>query len=146
MCQAMLDSTPAHPLSTRFYIISDFFYKTKFNSYFENYRLKNNIEESFKILSGFVEVEPFYVYRPEHIKAHFTICVLSYLLDITILNKIRNSDEIDNMDLHNIYHTLRKCKQDNIQLNERTIVSRLTQVTKKQKKILEILGSVDILS
>lgn len=124
----------------------DFFYKTKFNSYFEIYRLKNNIEESFRILSSFVEIEPFYVYRPEHIKAHFTICVLSYLLDITILNKIRNSDEIDNMDLHNIYHTLRKCKQDNIQLDDRTIVSRLTQLTKKQKKILEILDCTYVVS
>ena len=75
----------------------EFFNKTRFNSYFDIFRLKNNIEDSFKILSSIVEVEPYYVYRAEHIKAHFTICVLSYLLDITILNKIRNNDEIDNI-------------------------------------------------
>ena len=108
--------------------------------------MKNNIEESFKILSDFVGVEPFYVYRTEHIKAHFTICVLSYLLDITILNKIRNSDEIDNMDLHTIYHALRKCKQDIIQLDERTVVSKLTQLTEKQRKILKVLDCTYLVS
>ena len=116
-----------------------FFDRTNFDSFFEIYRLKNTIEESFKILSDFVEVEPFYVYKAEHIKAHFTICVLSYLIDTTILNKMRSSSKIDNMNLHNIFHTLRKCKQDKIQLDERTVVSQLTQVTEKQKKLLDVL-------
>ncbi len=125
---------------------NEFFSRTKFDSYFEIYRLKNNIEESFKILSNFVGIEPFYVYRTEHIKAHFTICVLSYLIDITILNKIRESDEIDNMDLHSIFYALRKCKQDNIQLDERTVVSRITQLTEKQKQILNVLDCTYLVS
>lgn len=124
----------------------EFFNRTKFNNYFEIYRLKNNIEASFRILSNFVGVEPFYVYKSEHIKAHFTICVLSYLLDITILNKIRESDRIDNMDLTNIFHVLRKCKQDIIQLDKRTMVSKTTQLTEKQKKILSILDCTYLVS
>ena len=124
----------------------EFFHKTKFNSYFEIYRLKNTIEEAFKILSNFVGIEPFYVYNTQHIKAHFTICVLSYLIDITILNKIRTSDEIDNMDLHNIFHMLKKCKQDVIQLDERKVVSKITQVTEKQREILDILDGVYLVS
>jgi len=123
-----------------------FFSKTKFNNYFEIYRLKNTIEEAFKILSNFVEIEPFYVYKTEHIQAHFTICVLSYLIDITILNKIRKSDEINNMDLHNIFHILKKCKQDTIQLDERKIVSKITQTTEMQKKLLKILGCAYLVS
>lgn len=124
----------------------EFFDKTKFNSYFEIYRLKNTIEEAFKILSNFVGIEPFYVYITKHIKAHFTICVLSYLIDITILNKIRKSDKIDNMDLHNIFHILKKCKQDIIQLDERKVVSKITRVTEKQKKLLDILDCVYLVS
>lgn len=124
----------------------EFFSKTKFNNYFEIYRLKNTIEEAFKILSNFVEIEPFYVYKTEHIQAHFTICVLSYLIDITILNKIRKSDEINNMDLHNIFHILKKCKQDTIQLDERKIVSKITQTTEMQKKLLKILGCAYLVS
>lgn len=124
----------------------EFFHKSKFNSYFEIYRLKNTIEEAFRILSDFVGIEPFYVYNTKHIQAHFTICVLSYLIDITILNKIRKSDEIDNMDLHNIFHMLKKCKQDVIQLDERKVVSKITQVTEKQKKILDILECAYLVS
>lgn len=125
---------------------TDFFHKTKFKSYFEIYRLKNKIEESFRILSNFVEVEPFYVYKTEHIKAHFTICVLSYLLDITMLNTIRNSDNLENMDLHSLFHLLSKCKQDIIQLDEKTVVAKLTQLTEKQKKILDVLNCTYLVS
>jgi transposase len=117
-----------------------FFNKANFDNFFEIYRLKNTIEESFKILSDFVEVEPFYVYKTEHIKAHFTICVLSYLIDTTILNKIRHSDNIENIDLHNVFHILRKCKQDTIQLDEKTVVSQITQLTEKQKELLDVLN------
>jgi len=110
------------------------------NSYFEVYRLKNNIEESFKILSQFVGIEPFYVYKPEHVRAHFTICVLSYLLDITILNKIRNSSEIANMSLDRIFRILKKCRQNTIQINETTTSSKITQVTREQKQLLAVFN------
>lgn len=118
----------------------EFFIQSNFTSYFEIYRLKNTIEESFKILSNFVGIEPFYVYKPEHIKAHFTICVLSYLIDITILNEVRASKKIDNMSLERIFHILKKCKQDVIQLNEGNIISNITNVNEDQKKILEVLN------
>jgi len=117
----------------------EFFKRTKSNSYFEIYRLKNIIEEAFKILSNFVGIEPFYVYKTEHIKAHFTICVLSYLLDITILNKVRESDKIENMDLHTIFHELIKCRQNVIQIDEKKSVSKITKITEEQKKILDVL-------
>ncbi len=118
----------------------DFFHTTAFESYFEIYRLKNKIEESFRILSNFVAVEPFYVYKNEHIQAHFTICVLSYLLDITMLNTMRGSENIENMDLHALFHIIRKCKQDIIQLDEKTVIAKLTQLTEQQKRILDVLN------
>ena len=117
----------------------EFFQKSGFNNFFEIYRLKNRIEESFKIISDFVEIEPFYVYKPEHVKAHFTICVLSYLIDITILNKVRNNKGFDNMSLDSIFRELRKCKQDTIQLDETKMISKITQLTETQKKILNVL-------
>lgn len=123
-----------------------FFSKTGFNNFFEIYRLKNTIEESFKIISDFVEIEPFYVYKTEHIKAHFTICVLSYLLDTTILNRIRASDKIKNMSLHRLFRILKKCKQDMMQLSEDSVVAQLTEVSDKQKKILEVLSCSHLIS
>ncbi len=123
-----------------------FFSKTNFNNFFEIYRLKNTIEESFKIISDFVEIEPFHVYKTEHIKAHFTICVLSYLLDTTILNKIRDSQKLDNMGLHSLFRILKKCKQDVIRLGKDTTVTQLTEISNSQKKILKELSCSHLIS
>lgn len=123
-----------------------FFGQTGFNSFFEIYRLKNTIEESFKIISDFVEIEPFYVYKSKHIKAHFTICVLSYLLDTTILNKIRASEKLENMDLHSLFRILKKCKQDVMQISKDTAVAQVTEVSDKQEKILKVIGCSHLIS
>lgn len=123
-----------------------FFEKSSFTSYFEIYRLKSVIEESFRILSDFVGIEPFYVYKPEHIKAHFTLCVLSYLIDITILNQVRASEKIENMSLERIFHLLKKCKQDVIQLNEDKTISTITKVNEEQKKVLDALHCTHLIS
>ena len=117
----------------------EFIKKSNFLSYFEIYRLKTTIEESFKILSNFVGVEPFYVYKDEHVKAHFTLCILAYLIDVTILNKIRSSPKIKNRSLENIFHELKKCRQDKIKLTENRTISKITQPSAEQNKILDVL-------
>jgi transposase len=116
-----------------------FFQTSNFTSYLEIYRLKNAIEESFKILSSFVGFEPIYVYKEQHVKAHFTICILSYLIEITILNKIRSSKKVDNMSLETIFNQLAKCKQHIIKLKEGKFISRITTVDKKLEKVLKEL-------
>lgn len=118
----------------------DFLQKSNFNSYFTVYRLKNTIEEAFRILSDVVEVEPFHVYIEKHLKAHFTLCVLTYLIDITILNKIRASSAVDNMSLHSIFYNLGKCDQHFIRIDKKTTISKITEPTKKQTSILQALG------
>jgi len=117
-----------------------FFQESKFNSYFEIYRLKNTIEEAFRILSNFVGIEPFHVYKSQHIKAHFTICVLSYLIDVTILNQIRQSSEIENIGLHAVFNELKKCKQNVIQIDRHKTITKITELTAEQSKILNILN------
>jgi transposase len=117
----------------------EFFKNTNFSNYLQVYRLKNNIEEAFRIMSDFVQVEPFYVFLEKHIKAHFTICVLSYLIDITILNKIRACKNIENMSLHRIFHHLEKCKQDFIHVDQGVVVTNITKPTEMQQKTLEAL-------
>ncbi len=123
-----------------------FLLKNKFETFFEIYRLKNNIEEAFRILSNFNEIEPFYVYNHVHVKAHFTVCVLSYLISITILEKIRNSKNIKNMDLHNIFKELKKCKQDIIKIADNQTISKTTETTVMQKKILKTLGCSELVT
>ena len=125
---------------------NDFLETSNFSSYFEIYRLKNTIEESFKILSNFVGIEPFYVYKDEHVKAHFTICVLAYLINVTILNKVRSSKRIENMSLEGIFHELRKCKQDIIRLKKGYTISKITNTTAMQEKILDVLNCKYLIS
>lgn len=124
----------------------EFFKKSHFMSYFEIYRLKTTIEESFKILSNFVGVEPFYVHKDMHVKAHFTLCVLAYLIDVTILNKIRSSSKIENKSLERIFHELKKCRQDKIRLTESRTISKITQPNEEQKKILDVLDCKYLIS
>jgi len=50
------------------------------------YRDKNQIEQAFKEVKSFIKIQPFNVWTPKHVRAHYTICILSYLLDITITN------------------------------------------------------------
>ena len=56
------------------------------------YRDKNKIEKAFKDVKSFIRIQPFNVWTPKHVRAHYTICVLSYLLDITIANRLKEVD------------------------------------------------------
>ena len=56
------------------------------------YRDKNQIEQAFKDVKSFIKIQPFNVWTPKHVRAHYTICVLSYLLDITIANRLKDVD------------------------------------------------------
>jgi transposase len=56
------------------------------------YRDKNQIEKAFKDVKSFIKIQPFNVWTPKHIRAHYTICILSYLLDITIANRLKEVD------------------------------------------------------
>ena len=52
------------------------------------YRDKNQIEQAFKDVKSFIKIQPFNVWEPKHVRAHYTICVLSYLLNITVTNRL----------------------------------------------------------
>jgi transposase len=56
------------------------------------YRDKNQIEQAFKDVKSFIKIQPFNVWTPKHVRAHYTICVLSYMLDITIANRLKEVD------------------------------------------------------
>ncbi|MBX9691155.1 MAG: hypothetical protein K2Z81_02155, partial [Cyanobacteria bacterium] len=48
------------------------------------YREKVVIESSFRDIKSFIEISPLHVWKEEHVKAHYTICVLGHLLDRTL--------------------------------------------------------------
>jgi len=56
------------------------------------YRDKNQIEQAFKDVKSFIKIQPFNVWTPKHVRAYYTVCILSYLLDITIANRLKEAD------------------------------------------------------
>jgi len=64
------------------------------------YRDKNRIEEAFRDVKSFIKFQPTFVYTDDHVRAHYTICILSYLLDVTVTNRLRQEpiEEIGSVD------------------------------------------------
>ena len=71
------------------------------------YRDKNQIEQAFKDVKSFIKIHPFNVWEPKHVRAHYTLCVLSYLLDVTIANRLREAN-LDIKSPQKVYEILRR--------------------------------------
>lgn len=107
------------------------------------YREKNRIEEAFKNLKSFIEVEPFYVYLPLSIKAHYTICVLSYLMNITLVNMVKKNESLKEMfkSSESVHHALSACLVNEILIKSMNIkIRKITTPTEPQIELLKALG------
>src|SRR5262249_18309820 len=45
------------------------------------YRQKYLIEAAFREMKSILKLRPWFVYKEEHVRAHYTICVLAYVLE-----------------------------------------------------------------
>jgi len=108
------------------------------------YRDKNQIEQAFKDVKSFIKIQPFNVWTPKHVRAHYTICVLSYLLDITIANRLKEVD-IGVRSTQKVYEVLK----DGI-IGKITVEStgdeffKLMSLQSQQKAILELFQSENV--
>lgn len=102
------------------------------------YRDKDQIEKAFKDVKSFINIQPFNVWEPKHVRAHYTVCVLSHLMNITITNRLREGN-IDIKSPKKLYEIL----QDGI-IGKMSIKStddeslKLMQLQSQQKNILEL--------
>ena len=55
------------------------------------YRDKIVIEAAFRDIKSFIEISPVYVWSEAHVKAHYTICVLAYLVDRTLTLRLHKN-------------------------------------------------------
>ena len=102
------------------------------------YRDKNQIEQAFKDVKSFIKIQPFNVWEPKHVRAHYTICVLSYLLNITVTNRLREAN-IDIRSSQKTYGILRDGIIGKMSLKSTGEESlNLMQLQSQQKKILEL--------
>jgi len=105
------------------------------------YRDKNRVEEGFKEVKSFLKFQPTFVYTKEHVRAHYTICILSYLLDVTITNKLRENRIEGVSSVNKIYRILERCEIGKLGLKgDKSRILKLTTMTNAQKNILEMFN------
>jgi hypothetical protein len=108
------------------------------------YRDKNQIEQAFKDVKSFIKIQPFNVWGPKHVRAHYTICVLSYLLNITVTNRLQEAN-IDIRSSQKTYDILRDGIIGKMSLKSTGEESmNLMQLQSQQKIILELFQCEDI--
>ncbi|MCK4982370.1 MAG: IS1634 family transposase [Victivallaceae bacterium] len=112
------------------------------------YREKVIIEDAFRDIKSFIEIAPVYVWLEKHIKAHYTICVLAYLINRTISNLLRENPGKLSGDIKThcaVYKELSSCSIDEIYIkNLEQSNYCMTELNKKQKEILQRLKASGI--
>jgi len=106
----------------------------------ESYREKDKIEQAFKNIKSYIEIRPIYVFTEEHVRAHYTLCVLAYFMNIQILNCVRERF-LEFRSCERIYNELSRGIVGTFgSLFSTRSVKKLSSPTESQKKILQALG------
>ena len=71
------------------------------------YRDKTKIEDAFKHIKSFLELRPFYVYTPSHVRATYSICVLAYFLNKDLAERRKEISGVDYLNSKNLYAPFR---------------------------------------
>jgi transposase len=103
------------------------------------YRDKNRIEEAFRDVKSFIKFQPTFVYTDDHVRAHYTICILSYLLDVTVTNRLRQKpiEEISSVD--KVHKILRRCEVGKLSVKGSECNGlKLMPLTDEQKNVLTL--------
>jgi transposase len=104
------------------------------------YREKTQIEDAFKNIKSFVKIRPFFVNKDEHVKAVYTICVLSYFINRYLSQRRKTLEGKDFLNSNQLYEPLRTCKLV-------TLLDELSGITKKDiiplsEEQKEVLGAI----
>lgn len=114
------------------------------------YREKVAIEGAFRDIKSFVEVAPVHVWTEAHVKAHFTICILSHLINrILTLNLHKNPGESTRkiVSHEKLFAELSDCMIDRIEVeNVHLSTYNMTGATAEQKELLCRVGTDNLLS
>lgn len=74
------------------------------------YREKAQIEDAFKNIKSFVKIRPFFVNKEEHVRAVYTICVLSYFMNRYLSQKRKASEGKDFLNSKQLYEPFKSGK------------------------------------
>ncbi|MDP7080925.1 MAG: hypothetical protein QF415_13600, partial [Candidatus Undinarchaeales archaeon] len=110
------------------------------------YRDKNRVEEAFRELKSFIKFKPTFVYTREHVRAHYTICILAYLLDVTVTNRLREGPIEGMTSVRKVYKLLERIRLGELKLRgmDRT-VRRIVTPRPIEKDVLRSFGCEHLL-
>lgn len=124
-------------------------FRTKAEDAIRPYREKQIIESAFRDIKSFVEVAPVFVWTEEHVRAHYSVCVISYLINRTITMRLHNSRGNDTKGIvshEKLYKKLSECQIDYIEVKN---ISQkrysMTKYTDEQKELLERVGLIKLI-
>jgi transposase len=119
-------------------------FKLKTEEAITPYREKEIIEQAFKNIKSFVMIEPIFVWTVYHVKAHYTVCVLTYLINRTLTMRLHeNKGDISKeiVTHQKLFKESSKCMLDYIEVkNIQQKKFNLTKATTKQKELLQRVG------
>lgn len=108
------------------------------------YKDKVVIEASFRDIKSFIDVSPVYVWTIEHVKAHYTACVLGYLIDRTLslaLNQNPGKCSKEIVSHQALFRELSQCHLNHVELRgEKQSTFSLTRPTPIQRDLLSRIG------
>ncbi len=114
------------------------------------YREKLVIESAFRDIKSFVEVKPVYVWTEAHVKAHYTCCVLSHLINRTLGLRLHENEGSLSKEVvahERLYEALSDCQIDHIKVQNMQLSTYcMTRTTDAQKELLERVRLTKLLS
>jgi len=119
-------------------------YQMSASELIEPYRTKVVIESSFRDIKSFIEISPVNVWTPMHVHAHYTVCVLSHLLNRILSIKLHQEKGRLTKDIvshEKLYETLKHCCFNQINIKNAGIETySFTKQSDQQKELLNRLG------
>lgn len=104
------------------------------------YRDKTKVEDAFKHIKSFLTIRPFYVNLDEHVRAVYSICVLSYFLNKDFAERRKRIDGIDYLNSKNLYEPFHSCHCVTLKDKPSGSKKRKTvELTLEQKRLLNEL-------
>jgi len=107
------------------------------------YRDRMEIERTFHELKSFVEIRPVYHHNEHRIKAHVSVCVLSYLLNNTVKHLVRQKKDFEELTAQSVYNYLNSCKLIELNAGSRKRL-KVTTPTAEQIRLTRILADENL--
>ena len=121
-------------------------YKTTALSIIKAYRDKTKIEDVFKNVKSFLKIRPFFVNKPVHVQAVYTICIIAYYINKYLSNQRRSLGDKDYLNSSELYAPFRN--KDIAVLEDRQsglTTAKAVQLPKETMNLIEKLGLSHIL-